>query len=79
MGIEARCVDFVGGGTGHLHENVQHGDNDLRLLLARRLQDGERPEEKSGNNCQRSKLRLNEDMSDAPRQPQSAAGIAGRG
>ena len=41
MGMVARCSHLRGRRAGHLHEDVEHGHDDLRLLFARRHQNGE--------------------------------------
>src|SRR5690348_1338243 len=44
----------------HLHEDVEHGYDDLRLLLARRLPDAERAGQERGKDRQRRQLRNDE-------------------
>ena len=60
--------NFLRGRARHLHENVKHRDHDLRLLFARRFEDGECAQEQGGHNDERSQFRIDEGVSDPPRQ-----------
>ena len=58
----------LGGSAGHLHKNVKHRDDNLRLLFARRFEDGECAQEQGGHNDERSQFRIDEGVRDPPRQ-----------
>ncbi len=51
-------LHFLWGGAGHGHEEVDDGDDDLRLLLARRQADRQHPQGEGGQHHQRGQLRL---------------------
>ena len=40
-------LDIGAGGSGERHDDVGHGDVDLRLFLARRHQRGEQPQQQA--------------------------------
>ena len=66
---------FFGRCPWHLDEDVQHGDDDLRFFLARRLQNAESPEKQSADDDQRCQLRLNENVRNVARQAQDVSGV----
>src|SRR6516162_3627812 len=55
-------------GAGHLHKNVEHRNDDLRLLLSRRLENCKRPEQQSSHNHERCEFRIDKSMSDLTRE-----------
>ena len=70
--------NFFRGCARHLHEYVEHGDNDLRFFLARRLQDAESTQQQCSDDHQRSQLRIDEAASDASRQAKAGRGLLSR-
>ncbi len=38
-------LDLFGRSAGHGHEDVEHGNDDLRLLFSRQHQEGEEPQQ----------------------------------
>ena len=68
--------DFFGRRARHLHEDVEHGDDDLRFFLARRLQDAESAQQQRSHDHQRRQLGVDEAVSDASRQAQGPARTA---
>ena len=59
------ALDLLGGRSGQPEEDVDHRDLDLRLLLARRHQDGEGAEEERGDDEERRQLRVEKGGGDA--------------
>ena len=59
-------LHFLRGRAGHLHEDVHHGNDDLRLFLARRLEHGERAQQNRKHHDERRELGVDEVVGDAP-------------
>src|SRR5579862_5788875 len=56
----------------HLHKDVEHGNDDLRLLFTRRAEDGKSPEQQSSHNHQRCEFRIDETARDLSCETSSA-------
>ena len=56
MGMVARCCTSAGEAPGHLHENVEHGHNDLWLFFAGSHQDREGARQQCARDEQRRQL-----------------------
>ena len=66
-GLSDALFDFAHGSAGHLHHHVDHRDDDLRLLLARQLPDGESANQQRRADYQRRELGGDPDMRKASR------------
>src|SRR6516164_2705551 len=62
---------FFSGRTGHLHEHIHHGNDDLRLFFAGRLEHGEGPQEDGKDHDQGGEFRVDEVVGDAASETQS--------
>ena len=65
---------FVGRCAGHLHEDVDHGHDDLRLFLARQFPDGEAADQQRAGDDQRSQLGRDPRVGEAPGGTETAGG-----
>ena len=65
-GLGDALFHFVRGGAGHLHEDVDHGDDDLGLFLARQLPHGEGSDEQGRDDQQRRELGGDPGVGEAP-------------
>ncbi len=74
-GNAGALLDFGGRGARHLHEDVEHGHDDLRLFFARRLPDGEGAQQQRGRHEQRRQLRVDEVRSNRARDPHWGFGL----
>ncbi len=73
-GLGDARLDLPGGGAGHAHEHVDHGHDDLRLFLAGKAIDGQRPETHRGHDQEGRQLGRDE----GPREPTRRAERAER-
>ena len=67
---DALC-NFFRGGTRHLHEDVEHGNDDLWLFLARGLEDGKSAKQEGPHDHERGQLGVDEATRNPSREPQS--------
>jgi hypothetical protein len=58
---------LAGGGAGHADEDIDHGDLDLRFLLARELPDGKSAQSERGGDDQRRQLGIDPQAGEAAR------------
>ncbi len=56
---------FFGAGARHLHKDVHHGDDDLRVFFAGRFIDGEGAQQNGENHQQRGQLGIDKVAGDA--------------
>ena len=75
-GLGDPLLHFFGRGPGIGDKDIDHGNDDLRLFLARGDNDGKEPEQKRGNHDERRQLRLDKCVGNLAGNPDAIAHLA---